>query len=129
MQTVTSNDGATIAFDRSGAGPAIILVGGALSERSAGIPLATRLAPHFTVYAYDRRRRGDSGDTQPYEVEREIEDIAALMQEAGGSAFVRPRLGRHSGCFASERSVDGPASPGSRSSVTSRTAPTSSPWR
>jgi len=88
MQTVTSNDGTTIAFDRSGAGPAVILVGGALSERSAGIPLATRLAPHFTVYAYDRRGRGDSGDTQPYEVEREIEDIAALIQEAGGSAFV-----------------------------------------
>ena len=88
MQTVTSNDGTTIAFDRSGAGPAIILVGGALSERSAGIPLATRLAPHFTVYAYDRRGRGDSGDTQPYAVEREIEDIAALIREAGGSAFV-----------------------------------------
>ena len=88
MQTVTSNDGTTIAFDRSGAGSAVILVGGALSERSAGIPLATRLAPHFTVYAYDRRGRGDSGDTQPYEVEREIEDIAALIQEAGGSAFV-----------------------------------------
>jgi len=88
MQTVTSNDGTTIAFDRSGAGSAVILVGGALSERSAGIPLATRLAPHFTVYAYDRRGRGDSGDTQPYEVEREIDDIAALIQEAGGSAFV-----------------------------------------
>lgn len=88
MQTVTSNDGTTIAFDRSGTGPAVILVGGALSERSAGIPLATRLAPHFTVFAYDRRGRGDSGDTQPYAVEREIEDIAALIQQAGGSAFI-----------------------------------------
>lgn len=88
MRTVSSKDGTTIAFDQSGAGPSVILVGGALSERSAGIPLATLLAPHFTVFSYDRRGRGDSGDTQPYAVEREVEDIAALIQEAGGSAFV-----------------------------------------
>lgn len=88
MQTVTSQDGTPIAFDQSGAGPAVILVGGALSDRAAGIPLATHLAPHFTVFAYDRRGRGDSGDTQPYAVEREIEDIAALITTAGGSAFI-----------------------------------------
>jgi pimeloyl-ACP methyl ester carboxylesterase len=86
MRTVTSKDGTTIAFDQSGTGPAVIFVGGALSERSAGVPLAALLAPHFTVFSYDRRGRGDSGDTAPYAVEREIEDIAALIQEAGGSA-------------------------------------------
>ena len=88
MRTVLSKDGTTIAFDQSGSGPAIILVGGALSERSAGAPLAALLAPHFTVISYDRRGRGDSGDTAPYAVEREIEDIAALIEEAGGSAYV-----------------------------------------
>jgi len=88
MQTVRSKDGTTIAFDQSGSGPAMILVGGALTERSAGAPLAALLAPHFTVISYDRRGRGDSGDTAPYAVEREIEDIAALIEEAGGSAFI-----------------------------------------
>ena len=88
MRTVLSKDGTAIAFDQSGSGPAIILVGGALSERSAGVPLAALLAPHFTVISYDRRGRGDSGDTAPYAVEREIEDIAALIEAAGGSAYV-----------------------------------------
>jgi pimeloyl-ACP methyl ester carboxylesterase len=91
MNTVTSKDGTTIAFDRSGAGPAIILVGGALQHRAidpSTARLAELLAPNFTVYHYDRRGRGDSGDTAPYAVEREIEDIDALIQEAGGSAFV-----------------------------------------
>src|SRR5262249_699655 len=94
MTEVTSKDGTAIAFDRSGAGPAIILVGGALSDRSAGAPLAALLAPRFTVFAYDRRGRGDSGDTAPYAVEREVEDLAALIDEAGGSAFL---LGHSSG--------------------------------
>lgn len=84
---VISRDGTPIAFDRSGEGPAIILVGGAMSDRSGAGPLATLLAPHFTVFAYDRRGRGDSGDTPPYTVEREIEDIEALIGEAGGTAF------------------------------------------
>lgn len=86
--TVTSKDGTSIAFDRSGTGPVLILVGGALSERSAWAPLAKLLAPHFTVVAHDRRGRGDSGDTAPYAVEREIEDIVALIDDAGGTAFV-----------------------------------------
>jgi pimeloyl-ACP methyl ester carboxylesterase len=86
MQTVTSKDGTPIAFDRSGAGPPVILVGGALSDRSGAAPLAAALAPHFTVFAYDRRGRGDSGDTPPYAVEREVEDIEALIVEAGGVA-------------------------------------------
>jgi pimeloyl-ACP methyl ester carboxylesterase len=88
VHTVTSGDGTTIAFDRSGEGPALILVGGALATRRAAVPLAEALAPHFTVFGYDRRGRGDSGDTAPYAVEREVEDIAALIDEAGGSAFV-----------------------------------------
>lgn len=85
---VTSDDGTTISFDRSGEGAAVILVGGALSDRSAAGPLAALLARRFTVFSYDRRGRGDSGDTPPYAVEREVEDIGALIAEAGGSASV-----------------------------------------
>ena len=93
MRTVTSKDGATIAFDQSGKGPALILVGGMFEQRAwdsetaklAALPL---LAQHFTVFHYDRRGRGDSTDTLPFAVEREIEDIEALINEAGGSAFV-----------------------------------------
>lgn len=88
MDKACSSDGTSIAFEKSGNGPAIILVGGALSDRSAGAPLAALLAPRFTVFSYDRRGRGDSGDTAPYAVEREVEDLAALIREAGGSAFV-----------------------------------------
>jgi pimeloyl-ACP methyl ester carboxylesterase len=84
---VTSKDGTTIAFDRSGDGPPVVLVGGALSTRGAAEPLAALLAPSFTLYTYDRRGRGDSGDTPPYAVEREVEDIHALVEDAGGSAF------------------------------------------
>jgi pimeloyl-ACP methyl ester carboxylesterase len=92
MQTVTSNDGTTIAFDQAGAGPALILVGGMFEQRAmdsetarlAALPL---LAQHFTVFHYDRRGRGDSTDTQPFAVAREIEDIEALIDTAGGSAF------------------------------------------
>jgi pimeloyl-ACP methyl ester carboxylesterase len=89
MNTVTSKDGTTIAFDRSGEGPAVILVGGAIQHRaidSNTARLAELLAPKFTVYHYDRRGRGDSGDTAPYAIEREVEDIDALIQDAGGSA-------------------------------------------
>jgi pimeloyl-ACP methyl ester carboxylesterase len=88
MDVVTSNDGTPIAFDRSGKGPPILLIGGALSDRSAAASLTAHLAPAFTVFAYDRRGRGDSGDTEPYAVDREIEDVEALILEAGGSAFV-----------------------------------------
>ena len=89
MNTVTSKDGTTIAFDRSGQGPALILVGGAIQHRAidpSTARLAELLSPSFTVYHYDRRGRGDSGDTAPYAVEREIEDIDALIQDAGGTA-------------------------------------------
>lgn len=94
MRTVTSKDGTRIAFDQSGQGPALILVSGATATRAAEASLAEALAPDFTVFAYDRRGRGDSGDTAPYAVEREVEDIEALIDEAGGSAFV---LGHSSG--------------------------------
>jgi pimeloyl-ACP methyl ester carboxylesterase len=87
-QTVTSKDGTRIAFDRYGEGPALLLIGGALSERSAWAPMAKLLATHFSVFALDRRGRGDSGNTLPYAVEREIEDIEALIDEAGGAAFI-----------------------------------------
>lgn len=89
MDTVASKDGTTIAFDRSGQGPAVILVGGAFQHRvfdPRTAHLAELLAPHFTVYHYDRRGRGDCGDTPPYAVEREIEDLGALIAEAGGSS-------------------------------------------
>jgi pimeloyl-ACP methyl ester carboxylesterase len=90
VKAVRSQDGTAIAFDRIGHGSPLILVDGALCSRAMGpsTPLATLLAPHFTVFTYDRRGRGDSGDTAPYAVEREVEDFAALLNEAGGEAFV-----------------------------------------
>ena len=84
MEEVTSKDGTTIAFDRSGEGPPLLLVGGALSDRSAAAELASLLARRFAVIAYDRRGRGDSGDTAPYAIDREVEDIESLIVAAGG---------------------------------------------
>jgi pimeloyl-ACP methyl ester carboxylesterase len=91
MNTVTSADGTTIAFDRSGTGPVLILVSGIFEQRAmdsetsqlAALPL---LAQHFMVVHYDRRGRGDSTDTQPYALQREVEDIEALIDDSGGSA-------------------------------------------
>jgi pimeloyl-ACP methyl ester carboxylesterase len=96
MSHVRSHDGTTIAYERSGDGPALILVDGALCSRASGPSpkLAPLLARHFTVYAYDRRGRGESGDTPPYSPAREVEDIAALVEAAGGSAAL---LGLSSG--------------------------------
>jgi pimeloyl-ACP methyl ester carboxylesterase len=90
VSEVRSADGTTIAFEKSGQGPAIILVDGALCSRSFGPMrgLASLLAEGFAMYAYDRRGRGESGDTQPYSVEREVEDVDALVEEAGGSAYL-----------------------------------------
>jgi pimeloyl-ACP methyl ester carboxylesterase len=93
MKTVTSKDGTTIAFDRSGVGPALVLVGGMFEQRAmdsetAQLAAFPPLAEHFSVFHYDRRGRGDSTDTQPYAVEREIEDIEALIDAAGGQAFL-----------------------------------------
>jgi pimeloyl-ACP methyl ester carboxylesterase len=83
---VTSADGTRIGFDRLGAGPTIVLVNGLLCTRRTTAPLAEQLAPTFTVINYDRRGRGDSGDIVPYAVEREVEDLAALIADAGGTA-------------------------------------------
>lgn len=96
MSEVRSKDGTTIAYARSGHGPALVLVDGALCSRSFGpsAKLAERLAPSFTVYAYDRRGRGQSGDDDAYAPEREVEDLAALVAAADGSASL---LGLSSG--------------------------------
>lgn len=83
---IKSKDGTVIAYDRQGDGPALILVGGGLTDRSENVPLASELGEHFTVYNYDRRGRGKSTDSETYALEHEIEDIAALIKEAGGSA-------------------------------------------
>jgi pimeloyl-ACP methyl ester carboxylesterase len=105
MGTVTSKDGTTIAFERVGEGPALIVVGGALSTGAAAAPLATLMAAHHEVITYDRRGRGASTDTNPYAVEREVEDLDALVAEVGGSALV---LGHSSGAaLALEAAADG----------------------
>jgi pimeloyl-ACP methyl ester carboxylesterase len=88
MRKVDSQDGTSIAFDQLGKGPAVILVCGGSVDRMSNTPLAALLAEHFTVFNYDRRGRGDSGDTPPYAVEREVEDIDAVIAVAGGTAFL-----------------------------------------
>jgi pimeloyl-ACP methyl ester carboxylesterase len=88
MEKATSKDGTTILFESTGQGSAVVLVGGILGDHSQQAPLAALLAEHFTVFNYDRRGHGQSGDTPPYAVEREIEDLEAMLKEAGGSAFV-----------------------------------------
>lgn len=89
MNVLKSADGTKIAYDKQGGGrPALILVDGAMCSRSSGSKpeLVRLLSAHFTVYSYDRRGRGDSGDTQPYAVEREIEDLAVLTDDADEAA-------------------------------------------
>ena len=90
MKTATSKDGTTIAYDQTGNGPPLVLVDGALNSRVFGLngPLAAILADRFTVVTYDRRGRGDSGDTPPYAVQREIEDLEAVIDTTGGPADV-----------------------------------------
>jgi pimeloyl-ACP methyl ester carboxylesterase len=105
MPAVTSRDGTAIAYDRQGSGPALIVVDGALTTRTSDSKsqLVELLSPRFAVYTYDRRGRGDSGDTPPYAVQRELEDIAALISEAGGAATL---YGHSSGaCLALEAAL------------------------
>ena len=90
MDTLTSADGTRIAFERLGDGPPLIVVGGALCDRGRMRPVCAALAAHATVFNYDRRGRGDSGEGEGPDVEREIEDLAALVAEAGGTAAVIP---------------------------------------
>jgi len=88
MHTTTSADGTSIAYERAGSGEPIVFVAGAFNDRTTLAPLAKELEDRFTVITYDRRGRGDSGDTAPYAVEREIEDLDAVIAAAGGSAYV-----------------------------------------
>jgi pimeloyl-ACP methyl ester carboxylesterase len=88
METVTSADGTTIAFDQIGSGPPLVLVSGAACDRAVDARIAEGLGGRFTVLNYDRRGRGDSTDTPPYSVQREIEDLEILLAAAGGSAVV-----------------------------------------
>jgi pimeloyl-ACP methyl ester carboxylesterase len=105
MPAVTSRDGTTIAYDKQGTGPALVVVDGALTVRKSDnkARLVELLAPRLTVLTYDRRGRGDSGDTSPYSVAREIEDMAAVIDAAGGSAAL---YGHSSGgCLALEAAL------------------------
>lgn len=102
MPHVTSKDGTAIAYDRFGDGPTLIKVDGTTASRQFSVPLANLLAPHFTVITYNRRGRGDSADTAPYAVEREIEDIAALVDAFGPTAYV---LGMSSGAVLALRAA------------------------
>jgi pimeloyl-ACP methyl ester carboxylesterase len=91
MEKVKSADGTSIAYERSGSGPPVILVGGAFCDHrapAAGLPLAAALAPALTVFCYDRRGRGESTDQPSYAIQREVEDLAALIAAAGGSAHL-----------------------------------------
>ncbi len=88
METFESSDGTVIAYERSGNGAALVLVGGALTDHSATLDLVRLLAPRFTVYSYDRRGRGSSSDTPPYSVDLEVEDIEELIARTGGPAMV-----------------------------------------
>jgi pimeloyl-ACP methyl ester carboxylesterase len=83
-----SRDGTRIAFEKAGRGPALVIVSGALSHRAGAKPLAGRLTDHFTVYTYDRRGRGESNDTKPYAVDREVEDLGAIVEQAGNEAYL-----------------------------------------
>jgi pimeloyl-ACP methyl ester carboxylesterase len=110
VNQVRSKDGTLLAVERTGSGPALVIVDGALCSRAFGPSgrLATHLAKHFTVHRYDRRGRGQSGDTPPYARTLEVDDLAAIVDEAGGSATL---LGLSSGaalaleCAASARGV------------------------
>jgi pimeloyl-ACP methyl ester carboxylesterase len=87
MLNVTSKDGTQIAYHKAGEGPPLLIMGGSLADHHFYVPLAQELAKHFGVYNFDRRGRGASGDTPPYQVDREVEDVAALITEAGGQAY------------------------------------------
>ena len=105
MPAITSRDGTSIVYDKQGTGPALVVVDGALTVRRSDskAELVDLLAPRLTVLTYDRRGRGDSGDTPPYSVAREIEDLAAVIGEAGGSAAL---YGHSSGaCLALEAAL------------------------
>jgi pimeloyl-ACP methyl ester carboxylesterase len=88
MNTLTSADGTTIAYELAGSGPAIVFVAGAFNDHQTLTPLATALAGDFTVLTYDRRARGESGNTKPWSIDKEADDLDALVDVAGGAAHV-----------------------------------------
>jgi pimeloyl-ACP methyl ester carboxylesterase len=88
MQTLTSADATPIAYERSGSGPALVVATGAFCNRASSGPLAEALGDRYTVYRFDRRGRGDSGDTPPWAVEREVEDLAAVIATTGETPYV-----------------------------------------
>ncbi|WP_158851914.1 alpha/beta fold hydrolase [Saccharothrix deserti] len=89
MSTVTSKDGTTIGFSRVGDGPAVVLVDAACCFRGSGpMPAVAEALTGYTAYTYDRRGRGESSDRRPYAIDREVEDLAAVVEAAGGRAFV-----------------------------------------
>jgi pimeloyl-ACP methyl ester carboxylesterase len=102
VDRVISSDGTSIALERVGDGPPVVVIGGALSSRAAAEPLARLLEDDFTVLAYDRRGRGDSGDTPPYDVRREVEDLDAVIGTVGRDASV---FGHSSGAVLALESV------------------------
>ena len=102
METVRSKDGTTIAYDRRGSGPPVVLVGGALSDRRGATAVAEALAPRMMAIAFDRRGRGDSTDTAPYAVAREVDDLAAVMNAAGATLV----FGHSSGAVLSLRAAE-----------------------
>ena len=104
MSTVISKDGSKVAYEKSGNGPVLVIVS-AMPDRSANAPLVELLAPHFTVYNYDRRGRGGTEDNKPYAVEREFEDLESILDEAGGSAHVYGSSGM--GIFALKAAAHG----------------------
>jgi len=88
MHTVKSADGTPIAYNVSGAGPALLLVHGATADHTRWSSVIPRLAEHLTVYALDRRGHGESGDAADYALEREFEDVAAVVDVIGGPVFL-----------------------------------------
>ena len=88
MEILTSADGTPIAYERSGSGPALVVATGAFCDRASSAPLAEHLADRYTVYRFDRRGRGDSGDTPPWAVGREVEDLAAVVAATGETPYV-----------------------------------------
>jgi pimeloyl-ACP methyl ester carboxylesterase len=109
VERVKSADGCAIAVERSGDGPPLVIVNGAFSGRATGAPLAALLDGDFTVHRYDRRERGDSGSADAYAVEREVEDLDAVIAAAGGQAFV---FGQSSGAALSLETAAAGASVG-----------------
>jgi pimeloyl-ACP methyl ester carboxylesterase len=110
MEKVQSADGTQIAFERSGEGAPLVLVKGAFNDRTSSADLAGQLGPHFTVYVFDRRGRGDSGQGGAYAVEREVEDLAAVLDAAALRAAGAPVAvyGHSSGaCLAAEAAAAG----------------------